>query len=74
MERWTVTDLEAMNTYKKTKADRPISEAKKNKVKLLALWNARSGRPSPHCSPSNSDDEIEDDEIEQSTTMVTAMV
>jgi hypothetical protein len=56
----TVNKLHLLVTYKKTKEDAAIPS---EKATLLTIWNETKHCLSPRCSPSNSDNE-EEEEVE----------
>jgi hypothetical protein len=59
-EKWSITDLNRLLTYKKYKEDPALKTASNDRTILLSWWHDRKNRPSPHCSPLTSDDELDD--------------
>ena len=58
--KWTLSDYKSMLTYKKKPGDEGSSKITDRSI-LQGWWQQRKDRPSPFASPSNSDDDGDDD-------------
>jgi hypothetical protein len=59
-DKYTNNDFCRLLSYKRQKNDPPLKDANNDRDVLLQWWNERKDRPSPTCSPCNSDDEDEE--------------